>query len=134
MAAQADAQGVYPLPRARADGKHVRARAAVLVGDVLCHLRVDVALVDGDDGFDALFPRREQQAVGHEQVRLRRGGGDDDQHSVDVGDRRAGELAFAREDGLEPAVFLLCARLELHPIAHHQALSARGVNLACASQ
>ena len=69
--------------------------------------------------FDALFPRREQQAVGHEQIRLRRGGGDDDQHGVDIGDRRARELAFAREDGLEPAVFLLRARLEFHLIAHH---------------
>ena len=104
VSAQALAQGVYPLPRARTDGEHVRARAAILAGDAFGHLRVYVALVDGDDGLDALFARGEQQAVGHEQVRLRRGGGDDDEHGVDIGNRRAGELACARKDGLEPAV------------------------------
>ena len=119
MPAQARAQRFHALARARADGENVRARAAVLMGDVFRRLRVEVALVDGDDDFDALFPRREQQAVGHEQIRLRRGGGDDDEHGVDIGDRRARELAFAREDGLEPAVFLLRARLEFHFVAHH---------------
>ena len=119
MPAQARAQRLDALARARADGKDVRARAAVLAGDGLGRLRIDIAFVDGDDGLDALLARGKQQAVGHHQIRLRRGGGDDHQHRVDIGHRRARKLAFAREDGLEPAVLFLRARLEFHLIAHH---------------
>ena len=102
--------------------QHRAVRAAVLPGDAAGGVQGKVRLVDDERGLDPGLARAQEQAVRQKQVRLRGRGRDRDEEQVDIGHRRAQQLAGPGQDLLEEALLLRGAgRREEHLVPDHGA-------------